>query len=81
MSAVTLEKILQEVETLTPDEKISLVERLWVTIPVDLGIEKAWFEEAKRRTHDAEAGKSGYVSWDEVKSKYENHIEKLKATR
>jgi len=81
MSIATLEKILLEAEALTPDEKIFLAERLWATIPENPKIEIVWLEEAKRRSRDAESGKSSYVDWDDVKPKYENRIEKIKAAR
>jgi putative addiction module component (TIGR02574 family) len=81
MSSATLEKLRQEADALTPDERLSLAEHLLATVPANPEIEKAWLEEAKRRSREAEAGKSGYVDWNDVKSKYENHLEKVKAAR
>lgn len=81
MSTATLEKIRRETETLTPSEKISLAEHLWATLPPNPAHEKLWLEEAKRRALDAKAGKSGYVNWDDVKSKYEKRIEKITTPR
>jgi len=78
MSAALLEKIRKEADTLTPEEKISLAEHLWATIPEDPEIEKAWLAEAEKRTRDFEAGKTGSVAWEDIKSKFESHIEKFK---
>jgi putative addiction module component (TIGR02574 family) len=81
MSSITLEKLRQEAATLTPDERLTLAEHLFATVPPNPEVEKAWFEEAKRRSRDAEAGKSGYVDWENVRRRYESHLEKIKTSR
>lgn len=78
MSAALLEKILHETETLTIEEKEKLIDILSEQIYTPQEIDDAWFEELERRKRSAEAGQSGYVDWDNVKSKYEAFFEKSK---
>lgn len=75
MSAATLEKLRQEAETLTPDEKASLAEHLWATLPDDPSIEKAWLEEAERRSKDIDEGKAKLRPWSELQAELKGHLE------
>lgn len=79
MSTAVFERIRQEAEALSADEKITLAEHLWSTLPVNPQIEKAWLAEAARRRQDAESGNAAYVDWNDLKQKYEKHIETIKA--
>lgn len=75
MSAATLEKLRREAETLTPDEKLALVEYLWDTLPEDPEIEKAWLDEAERRSKDIDEGKAKLRPWSEMQAELKGHLE------
>lgn len=75
MSAAALEKLRQEAETLTIDEKISLAEHLWATLPNDPSIEQAWLEEAERRSKDIDEGKAKLRPWSELQTELKGHLE------
>lgn len=75
MSRVTLERIQQEAEALTPDEKLSLAEHLWATLPDDPAIERAWLDVAERRSNDIDAGKSKLRPWSELQAELKGHLE------
>ncbi len=75
MSEATLEKLRQEAETLTPDERISLAEHLFATVPANPEIEKAWLEEAERRSKDIDEGKAKLRPWSELQAELKGHLE------
>lgn len=75
MSVTLLEKIRQEAESLTPDEKLSLAEHLWSSLPEDPEIEKAWLEEVQRRSNDIDAGTAKLTPWRELQAELKSHLE------
>lgn len=75
MSLATLERIRQEAETLTPDEKLSLAEHLWATLPDDPTVERVWLKEAERRSNDIDTGNAKLRPWTELQTELKGHIE------
>jgi putative addiction module component (TIGR02574 family) len=75
MSAATLERAREYAEQLTPEEKISLAEHLWATVPADPSIEQAWLEEAERRSKDIDEGKAKLKPWSEIQAELKGHLE------
>lgn len=75
MSAATLERLRQEAEGLTPDERILLAEHLWATLPDNPSIEQAWIEEAERRSKDIDGGKAKLRPWSELQAELKGHLE------
>ena len=76
-----LEKIRQEAESLTPDEKLSLAEHLWSTLPDDPEIEKAWLVEAQRRSKEIDAGTAKLTPWTELQTELRGHLENNRSRR
>ncbi|MBS0619566.1 MAG: addiction module protein [Spirochaetes bacterium] len=75
MSVGVLEKLRQEAAALTPDEKLSLAEYLWETLPENLEIEKDWLEEAQRRSKEIDAGTAKLTPWIELQAELKSHFE------
>ena len=75
MSAAALEKLRQEAETLTPHERLSLAEYLWETLPDDPEIEKAWLEEAQRRSREIDGGTAKLTQWTDLQTELKSHLE------
>lgn len=70
MSAITLEKIRQESESLTPEEKITLVDFLLADKAMTVTADKYWRGEMKQRHQRDLDGKTRYITADEFKNKY-----------
>ncbi len=64
----TAQKILEEIKSLSPIERVELIDEIYRTIDpeFDLEVEKAWVEESERRLADYKSGKSAVISEDEA---------------
>ena len=70
MSVSTLEKIRQESESLTPEEKITLADFLLADKAMTATADKYWHGEMKRRHKRDLDGETIYITADEFKNKY-----------
>jgi len=77
----TLDQICKETTLLSKEEKEQLVDFLLEEIYTPDEIEAAWLEELERRANNADEGKATFLSWDDVKSKYERYFEKDNSQR
>jgi putative addiction module component (TIGR02574 family) len=75
MSAAILERLRKEAEDLTAEERLSLAEHLWATLPADASVEQAWLEEAARRSRDIDDGKARLKPWAQVQSELKGRLE------
>ena len=67
----TFHDVLDAARTLTPTERIRLVDALWEDVPPSewpLPSEE-WIAEAQRRSADYEAGRTSATSWTEVQAR------------
>jgi putative addiction module component (TIGR02574 family) len=65
--------ILDEIEKLSAEEKIFLVEKIWNSIEDDYlvdNINEQHLEVIKKRLADYRSGSTSLKSWDAIKSKY-----------
>lgn len=63
--------ILGAAQQLSPLERIELVHALWNTVPVEEwpAPNKAWIEEAQRRSAEFDAGQMPASPWPEVRAR------------
>ena len=68
---MSVDDILQEVKTLTPEEQARLVDSLLVLMHrPDPAIDEAWAKEIDRRVHEIESGTVKLIPAEEVFAKY-----------
>ena len=66
--ATTNERVIEEALSLPADIRLSLVEKLLISLnlPIDEEIDRLWAEEAERRVSQIEEGKIKMVPGEEV---------------
>lgn len=74
MSVVTLEKIRQESESLTPEEKVILADFLLADKGMTASADKYWRGEMKRRHQRDIDGDTKYMTAEEFGRKYSEAI-------
>ncbi|HPV42954.1 MAG TPA: addiction module protein [Spirochaetota bacterium] len=64
----TAQKILEEIKSLSPIERVELIDKIYQTFDpeIDFEVEKAWGKESERRLADYKNGKSAVISEDEA---------------
>jgi len=70
MSTIT-NKVFEEALSLPSDERVSLVEKLLMSLnlPIQAEIDRLWVEEAERRVSQIETGEVELIPGDEVFAK------------
>lgn len=68
---MTLEERLEELMSLSEDERLELSERLLLSVPAARHdeIEQAWLEEAARRADELQSGKVAALSEEEFRAR------------
>lgn len=74
MNGTALEKIRREADALTPDEKLSLAEHIWLTLPNDPAIEQPWLKEVQRRSNEIDAGTAKLTLWTELQADLKGNL-------
>ena len=62
----SLQQLAHQAMKLTPEERIELAEKLWLSVDTLEKIEAAWNAEIERRVAQLDAGEVGTVFVDEV---------------
>lgn len=64
--SLTYQQVASEAMKLTPDERVSLAERLWVSVDSPEAIAAAWDVEIERRVAQLDAGEVETIPAEEV---------------
>ncbi len=64
--ALTLKQLEAEAMKLSPNERADLADRLWVSVASHEEVTAAWDTEIARRVADMDAGRTKWISMEEV---------------
>lgn len=64
--SLTYQQVADEAMKLTPEERVDLAEKLWVSVDTPEAIAAAWDAEIERRSAQLDAGEIETVPFDEV---------------
>ena len=72
--SLTYQQVAQAAMQLSPDERVDLAEKLWVSVDTPEAIAAAWEEEIARRVAQLEAGEVETVPAEQVIAELRTHL-------
>lgn len=72
---LTYQQIANEAMKLTPEERVDLAEKLWVSVDSPEAIAQAWDVEIERRMAQLDAGEVDTIPADEVLAKLRTKLQ------